>query len=148
MNETVQLLQDVVRNARTGEAAIDHLLEKTEGDTMRRELITEKALYHSSVRSSESALVKAGGHPEPIGPMARMGMWMGINMNTLTDRSDSHIAEIMIQGANMGIVEMTKSMNTYENADPNAKSIASNFIGQQKNIIDRQKPFLVDKIDS
>ena len=43
MNETVQLLQDVVRNARTGEAAIDHLLEKTECDTMRRELITEKA---------------------------------------------------------------------------------------------------------
>lgn len=145
MNETIQLLQDVVRSARTGEAAVDHLLEKTRDDVMRRELITEKALYHASVRSAETALTAAGGRPEPVGPMARMGMWMGLNMNTLTDRSDSHIAEIMIQGANMGIIEITKTMNTCEKADAKARSIASNFIGQQKNIIERQKHFLVDR---
>ena len=147
MNETIQLLQDVVRNARTGESAIDQLLSISDNTEMRRELITEKALYHSSVRVSEQALIRAGGKSEPTGPMAKAGMRMGIIFNTITNKSDSHIAELVIQGANMGIIEMTKALNTYPNADPEAVSIARNFVGQQQDIINRQKHFLADKVN-
>ena len=35
MNDTVQLLQDVVRNARTGEDAVAQLMKKAEDATMR-----------------------------------------------------------------------------------------------------------------
>jgi len=146
MNETIQLLQDVLRNARTGESAIDQLLTISENTEMRRDLMTEKALYHSTVRTSEQALVRAGGKPEPIGPMSKAGMHMGILFNTITDKSDSHIAELVIQGANMGVIEMTKALNTYPNADASSISIARNFISQQQDIISRQKHYLVDKV--
>lgn len=146
MNETIQLLQDVVRNARTGESAIDQLLTLSDNTHMRRDLITEKALYHSTIRVSEQALIRAGGRAEPVGPMAKAGMRMGIVFNTITDKSDSHIAELVIQGANMGVIEMTKALNTYPNADKEAISIARNFIGQQQDIINRQKHYLVDKV--
>ena len=146
MSETIQLLQDVVRNARTGESAIDQLLTISDNSEMRRDLMTEKALYHSTVRISEQALIRAGGRAEPIGPMSKAGMRMGIVLNTITDKTDSHIAELVIQGANMGIVEMTKALNTYPNADREAFSIARNFIGQQQDIISRQKHYLVDKV--
>ena len=144
MNETIQLLQDVLRNARTGESAIDQLLTVSENTQMRRDLMTEKALYHSAVRASEQALIRLGGKPEPIGPMSKAGMRMGIIFNTITDKSDCHIAELVIQGANMGIIEMTKALNTYPNAHADAVSIAKNFIGQQQDIINRQKHYLVD----
>jgi len=147
MNETVQLLQDVIRNAHTGESAIDQLLTISDHSEMRRDLMTEKALYHSTVRAGEQAIINAGGRPEPIGPMSRAGMKMGIIFNTITDKSDSHIAEMVIQGANMGIIEMTKALNTYPNADEKSRSIARNFIGQQQDIINRQKHYLVDKIN-
>ena len=146
MKETIQLLQDVIRNARTGESAIDQLLAMSDHPEMRKELMTEKALYHSTVRSSEQALIRAGGKPEPIGPMSKAGMRMGIIFNTITDKTDSHIAELVIQGANMGIIEMTKALNTYSNASDESISIARNFIGQQQDIISRQKHFLVDKV--
>lgn len=146
MNETIQLLQDVLRNARTGESAIDQLLAVSDNTEMRRALMTGKALYHSTVRMSGQALFRAGGKAEPTGPMSRAGMRMGIMFNTLADKSDSHIAELVIQGANMGIIEMTKAINTYPGADPEAVSIAKNFVGQQQDIISRQKHFLVDKV--
>lgn len=146
MNETIQLLQDIVRNARTGESAIDQLLTISDNTEMRRELMTEKAFYHATVRSSEQALIRAGGKAEPIGPMSKAGMRMGIVFNTITDKTDSHIAELVIQGANMGIIEMTKALNTYSNASDESISIARNFIGQQQDIISRQKHFLVDKV--
>ena len=107
MNETVQLLQDVVRNARTGQDAVEHLMQKTEEGRMREELIREKEDYAVTRRESEQALVNAGGRAEPVGPLAKAGMWAGLEMDTLADLSDAHLAEIVIQGATMGVIEMT-----------------------------------------
>ena len=66
MNETVQLLQDVVRNARTGQDAVEHLMQKTQEGRMRQELIREKEDYAVTRRDSEQALVNAGGRAEPV----------------------------------------------------------------------------------
>lgn len=142
MNDTVQLLQDVVRNARTGRDSVEHLMNKAGGGPMREELEKEKASYLETQREGERALKDAGGKPEPTGPLARAGMWMGLEMETLADRSDAHIAEIVIQGATMGVIEMTKALNTYDAADSHARGIASQFVVQQNETIDRQKVFL------
>ena len=142
MNETVQLLQDVVRNARTGQDAVKHLMQKAEEGRMRDELIREREDYAVTRRESEQALADAGGRAEPVGPMAKAGMWTGLEMQTLTDRSNAHIAEIVIQGATMGVIEMTKALNTYTGADDEARSLASRFVVQQNETIDRQKGFL------
>ena len=144
MNETVQLLQDVVRNARTGQDAVEHLMQKTEEGRMRQELIREKEDYAVTRRESERALVNAGGRAEPVGPLAKAGMWAGLEFETLTDRSDAHIAEIVIQGATMGVIEMTKSLNAYDGADPDARGLASRFVVGQNEVIDRQKAFLTN----
>ena len=142
MNETVQLLQDVVRNARTGRDAVEQLMKKAEDATMRSELRKEQQEYAATRRESEQALLDAGGRAEPVGSMAKAGMWMGIEMETLADRSDAHIAEIVIQGATMGVIDMTKALNSYDSADPGARSLASKFVVQQNETIDRQKLFL------
>ena len=142
MNETVQLLQDVVRNARTGRDAVEQLMKKAESGPMRDELARERDDYAAAQREGERALLDAGGRAEPTGPVARAGMWMGLEMETLADRSDAHIAEIVIQGATMGVIEMTKALNTYDDADDRARSLASRFVVQQNETIDRQKAFL------
>ncbi len=142
MDETVQLLQDVVRNARTGRDAVEQLMKKAESGPMRDELARERDDYAAAQREGERALVDAGGRAEPTGPMARAGMWMGLEMETLTDRSSAHIAEIAIQGANMGVVEMTKALNTYAGAGPDARDIAERFVTRQNETIERQKQFL------
>ncbi len=142
MNQTIQLLQDVVRNARTGRDAVEQLMGKARGGDMRRELSQEKAEYLQTQKEGERALIDAGGRAEPTGPMARAGMWVGLEMETLADRSDAHIAEIVIQGATMGVIEMTKALNTYDGADPDARGLASRFVVRQNEAIDRQKAFL------
>ena len=142
MNETVQLLQDVVRNARTGQSAVEQLMKKTDDSRMRDELVKEREAYAVTRREGEQALLDAGGRAEPVGAMTRAGMWVGLEAETLADRSDAHIAEIVIQGATMGVIEMTKSLNTYDAADPYARGLASRFVVQQNEAIDRQKGFL------
>ena len=104
--------------------------------------MTEKQHYAAASRAAEEKLTKMGIYPQPKGPMARMGMWMGMQFNTMTDRSAAHIADITIQGAGMGIVELTKAINSNPEADSESQGIANGLIAKQQEAIDRLKPFL------
>ena len=146
MDHSIQLLQDVVRNARSGQAGAELLLQKVEDPGMRGELTVERERYQAAAREAERALTASGGEPEPLGPMARAGMWLGTQMNTLTDTSNAHIAEMVIQGATMGVIEMTKARNSCPDADSHAAGIASRFIVMQNDIIDRQKAYLKEPV--
>ena len=145
MNPNVKLMQSIVENGRMGEDACEQLLQKTEDMALRQELMREKQDYASAVRAAEEKLCELGVKPHPKGPMARMGMWMGMEMNTAMDTSASHIAEIVIEGATMGIVELTKARNDNPDADAGAQGIAANLIARQQESIDRLKNFLREK---
>ena len=146
MDQTQKLLQCIVENARMGEDACDQLLNRTEDTGMRRELMLQKQQYAESARDAETRLSRMGVHPQSKGPMARMGMWMGMQINTAADRSASHIADIVIQGATMGVVEITKARNSFTEADAEAQGIAANLITRQQESIDRMKAFLSEKV--
>ena len=46
MNETVQILQDLVRNARTGKDSVEALMRRTGSPEMRGELNAEREQYN------------------------------------------------------------------------------------------------------
>ena len=142
MDDTQKLLQSVVENARTGLNACDQLIAKAKDAGVRDQLMTQRAKYQSFAQDAERALYAAGGQPHATTPLGRMGMWMGIQMNTLTDDSASHIAEIAIQGATMGVIEMTRDRAALSEADANAQGMASGFIVSQQENIDALKAFL------
>ncbi len=145
MNATQKLLQAIVENGRMGADACDQLLNRTADQAMRQELVLERQHYSEAVRDAEAQMVSQGATPRPKGPMARAGMWMGMQINTIADRSASHIADIVIQGATMGVVEMTKARNSNPDASAEAQGVASFLITKQQEAIDRLKRFLAEK---
>ena len=142
MDDTQKLLQSIVENARTGLDACEQLMNKTKDPGLRDRLMSQRAQYQSFQQDAERALSAAGAKPHAKNPMGRVGMWMGIQMNTLTDDSASHIAEMLIEGATMGIVEMTRDRNSLTEADANAQGIASSFIAAQQENIEAMKEFI------
>ena len=94
MNQTEKLLQNIIENARMGRDACRTLLHKTEDENMRRELQTQIDQYQCAVDDAQRLLQNAGGQPQPKGPMARAGMWMGMQMNTMMDHSRKHMASL------------------------------------------------------
>ena len=145
MDQTYKLLQCIVENARTGADACDQLLKKTDDEKMRDELMQEKMQYEQYAKDAEKAISDMGHHPHPKGMAARCGMWMGMQMNTMIDKTSTHIAEMLIEGATMGVVEITKAKNTFTEADANAQGIASDMIVKQQEAIERLKGFLLQK---
>lgn len=145
MNPTQKLLQAIVENGRMGMDACDQLMNRTLDVQMRGELALQRQFYADALRDAETQLVKEGVTPQPKGAMARMGLWMGMQINTIADRSASHIADIVIQGSTMGVVELTKARNSNPDANAEAQGIASFLITKQQEAIDRLKRFLSEK---
>ena len=143
MNQTETLLNCVARNALTGKDATAQLIKRVEDSEMRRELVYQQEQYRAVHKQAEDMLSQMGKDAEAPGPMAKMGMWAGVMMNTAMDKSNAHIADIMIQGATMGVVDTTKARNECVDASAEAQGVASSFITQQQDSIERMTQFLV-----
>ena len=65
----------------------------------------------------------------------------GIEMKTMMDDSDSKIAELILKGTNMGIIEGRKIINN-KNLDKKVNDIANEFVDLQESFIEKLKEYL------
>ena len=79
---------------------------------------------------------------EDTPPMQKAMSWMGIQLNTLTDSSNSKLSELLIQGNDMGVVKGTKLLNNYSFMNNEIKNILSDFVRLQEKNIDDLKEYL------
>lgn len=142
MDENKEFLSEIARSARMGKEATVVLLDKVEDEQLRKEIAQRKAEYSDLEHRADDLLAGSGTQPEPLPMMSKAGLWMGMQMETMTNRSDSHIAEIMIQGSGMGIIEMTKNKKRYSAAKPETMDLADAFVASEEGAIQRMKAFL------
>lgn len=142
MDHSHKLLLSVADAANMGMDSVEMLLKKTEDEKMIRELNHLSAQYKQSKNQVEKRLSETGGEITARNPMAKMGAWMGVQMDTLTDRSNSHLADMLIQGTTMGIVDITKARAQYPDADDASKRIADEFLKNENQSIETLKTYL------
>ena len=75
--------------------------------------------------------------------MNKVMIWSSIQMNTLGDDSTSKLAEMLIQGTEMGIVEGRKLLN-HKEMDDKIKKLVNKYIGEQEKFIERLKKYLTE----
>ena len=63
-------------------------------------------------------------------------------MNTMADKSNNRISELLIKGNTMGIVQGREILNQNPSLDKNTKSIINEFIQLQENNIEKLKTYL------
>ncbi len=142
MDQSISLLQEIVRAARDGAEGISLVMDKTSDTALRQALGDEKKQYAAVEQDAGSRLIDLGGQAEPENIMNRAGMWMGMQLNTLMDKSPSHLAEILIQGNTMGVVGLIRAKNDYPQADQNSIDLFNRMLTLQYDGIERAKSFL------
>ena len=145
MNEDVryeEFLNKIYEKAHMASEAIDMLLPKVENEDLSNELNEEKAEYGKFCDGCIKLLEESGKKPKPQNPLSKLGLWSGIQLNTLTDRSDDKIAEIMIQGNDMGVVDITRLLNEYDNLEEKYKNLAESLVSFEEESTQIMKDFL------
>jgi len=98
----IELLQYVHETASMGVLGLRDLLPQVESAKMKQSLHTQIHEYQDIASDSAKLLQSKGSEPKDPGLMARLSSQAMATMKTLADSSDSKLAEMVIQGNNMG----------------------------------------------
>ncbi|MBQ1258071.1 MAG: hypothetical protein IIW08_07900 [Clostridia bacterium] len=142
MDQNAKLTKVMCETARMGAEAVSMLLNKTDDEGMRQTMLSQKAMYEKFDREGEQILHKAGQRVKKQGPLARAGTWMGIQMDTMMDNTSSHLADMLIQGSTMGVIEITRAKSENPEANGEAVRLADAYLEEENNNIEKLKKYL------
>ena len=101
-----EALAEIYRNAQLALESISDILPETEDAQVRQELLAQHEEYERFSAKAAMLASNLGLELKEPNPMKKMMMWGSIKMNTLTDKSRSHIADMMVQGTVMGVTTL------------------------------------------
>ncbi len=142
MNRPEYILNEVNKGIKMGMDSISSIAEKVTDDQLKDDLQYEYNQYNAILNDVNAELGKYEEFPKELNPAQKIMGWFDIQMSTLTDNSDSKIAEMLIKGTNMGIIEGVKLLNNNPETTENIKNILTNFIHFQENNVERLKKYL------
>lgn len=139
-----ELMQTVYKNAKMGSDAVTAVIEKTKDALLRRELTSQLESYYTFGVSAKNKLSEMHREAKEPSMMSKLPAEFSIKMSTMMDSSDSKIAEIMIDGYNMGIIDLQKSINAAkdEGAPEDVMNIANGVIAFEQGSIEKMKKYL------
>ena len=104
-------LHEVYKNACLGKISIEILEKYAQDKGYRNLLIRQYKEYMDIIKEIEIYANKVNIQLQRPSIFARSMMYMTTALNTMTDKSDSKLSEIMLQGINMGRISLTKVLN-------------------------------------
>lgn len=144
MNEenNINALDEIHKGSCMGVDALNFVIDKTETKEFKGVLEVEKKKYEKIKKQIEKLYSKySDKEPHATSLMNKAMTWYGIEMKTIAENSSSKLAELLIQGTNMGIVEGRKILN-HKDIDKPVKDIIEEFVEMQQDSIEALKKYL------
>ena len=108
-----EVLMSVYKNAHIGLQSFSNVIDETDDERMKTELKNEYEGYEKLIGKLSGYMKENGIEPKDVNFMKKAFMKAAIKMNTLTDDSASHIAELMVKGTVTGITELSEILNNH-----------------------------------
>jgi hypothetical protein len=109
-----EVLSDLYKNAQIGLQSISYITKTNEDVAMKQELLNQYEGYEKMAGKIATLMMEFSVIPKEANPLKKAMLWSSIKMNTITDNSVSHIADMMIKGTVMGINELLQIINQKE----------------------------------
>jgi len=142
MNGNAEMLNYIYQNSQMGVTTISQLIDIVEDEEFRNHLKSQLEEYQEIHSLARQKLNENGYDEKGIGAFDKIKTYLMINMQTLTDRSASHIAEMLIIGSNMGVINAVKNLKKYHDAEPDIRNLMERLLRTEENNIQQLKAFL------
>lgn len=142
MKENINALDEIHKGACMGVDAISKVLEKVFNPKLKNILENQEKSYQKIKKEIEDIYPKYNDDkPHETNFFNKTMTFSAIEMKTLKDNSSSKLAELLIQGTNMGIIEGRKILN-HKNIDQEVKKIIEKYVSMQEDYLENLKTFL------
>ena len=143
MKENINALDEINKGASMGMDAIHFIIDKIESSDFKDVVDKQYNDYKNISETINEIYNKYNSEDEPheTSVVNKVMTWYGVEMKTLMDKSDSKIAELLLQGTNMGIIEGRRILNN-KKLDDEVKDIMSKYVTMQEECVDKLKDYL------
>jgi hypothetical protein len=143
-NHSTEMLDRMYKNVKMGSDSMINIMSRVKDSGLRQELTSQLDTYEKYGKQVGKMICDEGGKPKEEGIMTKMSAKLGMAMNTMTDSTTSHLAQMVIEGATMGMTDMTKIVREFENRPCSEASLklAREIATFEENSIKDLKKFL------
>ena len=143
MDINKKVLNEVSKGAKMGMDAIKFVSDKVSDSRFQRVLNVEYLKYKEIFNRVGNIYhnYDLTDDPQETNIMNKAMTWYGIQMNTMTDKSNSNISELLLQGTNMGIIEGRRILNN-KNIGKEVEKLVDEFVRMQEDSLEILKEYL------
>lgn len=143
-SDNAQMLDKMYKNVKMGSDSMLNIISKVKDTGLKQELTNQLDKYESYSKKVAGMIYDQGGTPKEENILTKAGSKIGIEMNTMMDSTPSHLAQMVIEGATMGMTDMTKIVREYENKNcsEQAMKLAKEIAEFEDKSIDSLKQYL------
>ncbi len=140
----INVLDELNKGTCMGRDAIHFILDKVENKELKKELERQ---YREYKKISDKIVElypeynNKENKPHETNIINKTMTWWGIEMKTMMDNSTSKIAELLLQGTNMGIIEGRKLLN-HKDTNKEVEKLVKEFVDAQEEAVEKLKQFL------
>lgn len=140
--ESINVLDELNKGDCMGIDAINFLFDKIESKDLKVILNKQCEEYQNILnRIAEIYPDYSKKEPHETNAINKAMTFWGIEMKTITDKSDSKVVELLLQGTNMGIIEGRKLLN-HKCTDQEVEILIEKYITMQEDYYDILKEYL------
>lgn len=126
--DTIALLKECNAGCKSATNSMEQVLEFTKEGKLK-EIIEQYNKKHIELGDKcHELLNKVNEEEKDPHPMAKAFSWISTEMKMMVNDGEEKIADIMVDGCNMGIKSLSKYLNQYKEAEGQAKDIARELI--------------------
>lgn len=140
--DTIGLLQECDAGTKMAVSSIDEMLEYADDPKLKKVLQKSKE-HHEKLGNEIHAMLNEKGVPEKDpSVMAQSMSWMKTSWKLGIDGSDATIADLVTDGCNMGIKNLRRYKNQYEDADKSIKQLCEELISMEHHLCKEMRDYL------
>ncbi len=123
LTKEAEMLESLYKNVKMGSDSIIKLMDKVSGQDFKAALTKQIDGYEKIAERIRKHLCSEGYPAKEENIMVKMWSSVGMAMETLTDSTDSHIAQLVAEGSSMGITDSIKLLRDYENTNVSEEAL-------------------------
>ena len=121
-----------------------NIMPKVKDEAFKSDLTVTLSAFEAFASRATKLLAENGVKPEEEGTVTKLSAKWGTMMNTLRDSSTSHLAQMMVEGATMGVTEMMRLLRESENGfvSESALRLLRDVCAYEEKVVEDMKAYL------
>ena len=116
VNENLEVISHIYKDCDASISSLTTMLKDLKNKDNKIKETTQNILkgYERYLKESKNLLKKGNVEPEKMGLIPKMMAKMGVDREVKNDNSDASMASMLIQGIQMGVLDIEKKLKQYE----------------------------------